>query len=797
MESLRSAGADQDLYKDGRIALFAKGQIKGKWLLTMSYDSAKTKGITRTDGLFQTINPETYYTLYGDASQQQYDAASAKNLYIKIEREQFYAMFGDYDTGMTVTELSRYSRRMTGVKTELQTKNFELNAFASETDQVYARDEIPGDGTSGIYHLSRKDIVPNTDKITIEVRDRFRSEILISSRSLTSFADYSIDYDAGTVIFKEPIYSRDQQFNPIIIVAEYETLSSGGRDYTYGGRAGVKLLDQRLKVGGSYIHEGQGEQSSNLYGLDTLFKLDQNTKLRAEIATSDYDAGAESRSGNAYLAEMSRTTKPFDVKAYFREQAPGFGLGQQPGSEAGTRKFGVEGAYRFHDSFSATGDIYRQYTLLNDAVRDVADGKMNYTNKLYSAYVGFLHANDNLADGSSHESNQLTLGGRVPTLYDRLSLTMDYAQSIGNNDNTDFPTRVVLGAEYKATKNVTLLAAQEFTWGKGATTQDTRLGMRSGLWEGAALTTSVERQFNENNDRVFADVGLKQTWKISDAWKVDAGLERSQTVAASEHYQFNTNVAPASGATEDFTAVSVGATYQTKQMTWDNRMEIRRADSENKWGLMSGIVKEVNGSWAWSGRAQVFQTSASILNGVDTITADLRYGLVYRPPQTEWIVLDRLDFIVNRQSGGGSTSSDSWRLVNSLLANYRPYKELQISLHYGAKYVQETINGSDYSGYTDLVGVEGRYDISKDWDIGLQSSVLHSWNSGQLDYSTGISIGYNLMQNAWISLGYNLTGFNDKDFSQADFTAQGPFVRFRFKFDQDSVRDAAKWLGSH
>ena len=109
MENLQNAGVDDKLYKDNRLALFAKGQIKGKWLLTMAYDSAKTKGVD-TSGLFQTINPETYYTLYGDASQQQYDAASAKNLYIKIEREQFYALFGDYDTGMTVTEFSRYSQ---------------------------------------------------------------------------------------------------------------------------------------------------------------------------------------------------------------------------------------------------------------------------------------------------------------------------------------------------------------------------------------------------------------------------------------------------------------------------------------------------------------------------------------------------------------------------------------------------------------------------------------------------------------------------------------------------------------
>ena len=41
------------------------------------------------------------------------------------------------------------------------------------------------------------------------------------------------------------------------------------------------------------------------------------------------------------------------------------------------------------------------------------------------------------------------------------------------------------------------------------------------------------------------------------------------------------------------------------------------------------------------------------------------------------------------------------------------------------------------------------------------------------------------MQNAWVSLGYNLLGFQDEDFSAADYTAQGPFVRFRIKFDQD------------
>ena len=792
MESLRGAGVDENLYKDGRIALFAKGQVQGKWLLTMAYDTAKTRG-NSADGLFQTINPETFYTLYGDAGQQQYDAASTRKLYLKIEREQFYAMFGDYDTGLAVTELSRYSRRMTGIKTELQTRDFEINAFASEADKAYVRDEIPGDGTSGLYRISRRNIVPNSEKITIEVRDRFRSEILISSSSLARFTDYSIDYETGALIFKEPVHNRDLQLNPVFIVAEYEARTDAGQDYTYGGRAGVKLFEDTLKAGGTYLHEGQGGRAGNLYGVDSSLKLGQTTRLRAEYAASDFSAASTRHSGNAYLAEALHNSKEFDAKAYIREQDTGFGLGQQPGSEAGTRKFGAEGTYRITSQVSTNANVYRQYNLLDGAVRDVAEGRLNYSDKLYGASVGLLHADDRLGDGSSHASTQMTLGGKVLTLYDRLTLTLDHAQSILGNSNSDFPTRTALGAEFKALTNLTLLAVQELTWGTGAITQNTRLGLRATPWKGASMSSSVERQFNENSERVFANVGLKQTWQISEAWKIDAGLDRSQTLARSAQYQFNTNVPPASGSSESFLAATGGATYQVKHLTWDNRLELRLADSEKRWGLMSGLVNEVDSSWAWSGRAQLFQTSAA--SGIDTTKANLRYGLVFRPPQTTWILLNRLDCFLDHQSGSGpATDFTSWRVVNNLNANYRPRKDLQISLQYGAKVVREMIVSRSYSSFTDHIGLEARYDVTKQWDIGMRGSLLHSWHGDQLSYSFGPSAGYNILENIWISLGYNVWGFDDKDFASAAYTAQGPFVRFRMKFDQQTVKDAASWL---
>ena len=68
------------------MAFYAKGQILGKWLLTMAYDSGRNPSQVG-NSLFQTIDPQAWYTLYGDGSQQGYDAASARKIYLKLERE--------------------------------------------------------------------------------------------------------------------------------------------------------------------------------------------------------------------------------------------------------------------------------------------------------------------------------------------------------------------------------------------------------------------------------------------------------------------------------------------------------------------------------------------------------------------------------------------------------------------------------------------------------------------------------------------------------------------------------------
>ena len=782
MESLDDTDIADSYYTAGRIAFFAKGKVKGEWLLTTGYDTGKTK----ENKLQGTIDPDAYYTLYGDGTAQQYDAASARRLYVKLERDQFYALFGDYDTGLTVTELARYSRSFNGFKSELQSRYFSYNIFASETSQAFVRDEIPGDGTSGLYRLSRRDLLINSEKIVIETRDRFHSETIVASIPLSRHVDYDIDYDAGTLFFKEPIASRDDNFNPIMIVVDYEAGDSRDAAVNYGGR-GTFQAGEAIAVGASYIHEGASGATGDLTAIDATVKLGQ-TQLRAEAARSEAETGAGTTvDGKAYLVEVSHHGKDLDGRVYVREQESGFGLRQQRASEAGSRKVGSDGRYRLSDKFTLSGELSRQIMLDSEAERDLGQVEIKYSAQDYSLFAGLRQSTDRTATGEIDRSTQLLLGGSQQ-LTRRLNLRLSHDQSIFNEDDSaDYPTRTLLGADYLLTEKVSIFVEQEFTTSDAQETDMTRAGLKASPWSGAQMQSTIQRQGSEDGSRVFATTGLKQTWQVNAAWSLDAGLDRSQTM---RHLDSSTDDATAaSGGAEDFTALSLGANRKGEKWTLSNRIEYRTSDSEDKFGLYSGAEGEVRPGLALSGRFQLFDSQGSD----DTRSRDgsLRLGVAYRPVQTRWIILDRLDYLFEREE---TTSTDfhNWRLVNNLNANFHPNRQTQISFQYGAKYVQENIADQNYNSFTDLIGLECRQDFAKKWDVGLQGQILHSWQSNQYDYRLAPSVGYLLMKNMWLSGGYNLVGFQDDDFSAADFTAQGPFVKFRFKFDQNSVRDALK-----
>jgi flagellar motor protein MotB len=788
LESLDAAGLESDTYSDGKVSFFAKGSIKGEWLLTLAYDSDKDEAERNT--LFQEIDPDTYFPVYGDKSAQGYDAASREKLYVRLERRQFYALFGDYQTGLNVTELARYERSLTGFKSELRSEHFSLNAFASETEQNFVKDEIRGDGTSGLYRLSYSDLVFNSDKIRIETRDRFRPQIVLSSQPLTRNIDYNIDYDAGTLYFKQPVPSKDASLNPIYIVVDYETRSNGAKEWSWGGRGAVRFMDDRLELGASYINQGRQNGDDTLKGVDATVDFSDNTQLKLEYATSQ-NAGQESR--DAFLAELRHASSDIEGTVYYREQETGFGLGQQSAIGTGTSIYGVEGRYHLTDKFDFVAEAFRQNNLETDADRDVVETGIEYNDTHSGASAGLRSAKDKYTNGANNSSEQLTLGAHKSFLENSLKLRINHDQSLSSNANPDYPTRTILGADYLLNPSTTLFVEQEFTFGDNEDSRGTRIGMINRPWTGATINTSMEQRTSEYGPRLFANAGIKQTWAMTDNWSMDAALDSSTTIDEPGNAPFSTSLPPAIGSTEDFSAVSLGSTYQKDTFSWTSRLEQRHADSEDKWGIYSSMVGEPRKGLGLSARLQWYETEST--SGIDGTHGDLRLGLVQRPFGRRWTFLNRTDLAVDSQSGGAS-EFDNWKFVNNLLANYRR-KSTQISTYYGAKYTRDTIDGASYSGYTDSIGIEMRHDLNKRWDIGARASTLHSWNSNQYDYSYGLSVGFNPATNIWLSAGYNWAGYEDDDFSMAGYSAEGPYLKLRIKFDQQSVRDAADWFNRH
>ncbi len=798
MTALSNSGAADQLFDQNRVAFYAKGTIKGEYLLTMSYDSAKQRG-QNPNNLKQAIDPNQYYTLYADATQPQFDAASASKLYLKIEKSQFYAMFGDYDTGLTVTELSRYSRTLNGVKSEYKGKQFSYNAFATQTSQAFKRDEIRGDGTSGLYHLTSGNIVQNSDKITIETRDRFHNEVIINSQSLQRYLDYDIDPILGTLFFHQPIQTFDSNLNPTYIVAEYESDDNKDAKLSYGGRAAYKPNEQ-TEIGLTHIHEGNVGNIGNLTGVDATYNYDAKTKIRTEYAETSSTLSGVKNSGDAWLVEATRQDEKTNARVYAREQQSGFGLGQQAAGENGTRKMGADGTYKLNLETQLQSEAYQQETLSTGEKRNVADAKVQWQKDALTADAGLRVVQDNnvqtnnSSDPTTQTSKQAIAGVSYALFEKKLVLHADVATSIsGSSESSDFPNSLRLGADYKLNQQTTLFATQEFAEGTNIKANTTRVGMRTNPWQGGEMSAALGNEIQQDSDRLFASMGLTQRWQINEHWQADAGLDRSQTVK-NTGTQLNTNVPLVSGGglngvagdTSDFTAASIGAHYSDKLWSANSRAEYRTSSTDDKVNLLAGIQRNLDGGRSVAAGFTYTDISGTSANTINSTDLDIRVSAAYRPNDSSLIWLDRLDYISNN-TADIINGDNAKKLVNNFNANYMPNRHMQIALQYGSKYVIDDISGSSYKGYTDLLGVELRYDVTAKWDVGIHGSMLHSWNGGQRDYAIGTSVGYNVMENAWVSVGYNIRGFTDNDFSDAEYRVKGFYFNVRVKFDQDTL----------
>ncbi len=830
LEGLGNAG--ETWLTNGRLALYAKGRIRGKWLMTLAYDTAKETTETRFGGV---IDPTAYYTIYADRSERRYDASSVRKLYLKLERPQFYALFGDYQTDMGDAQLTRYDRAFNGLKAQYHGKSVAATAFAADTPFRHRHEEIEGNGLSGPYGLGARDILANSETVIMETRDRFRSDRIVEQRTLTRHIDYDIDYGAGTLRFRDPVLSRSSALDPQFIVVDYEVDGVAQRVLNAGGRATWTNKAKTLRVGASVIHDEDDRARTNVSGVDVRYAPNATTEIRAEFAASR----ASAKSGAtavvdgtpvAWLVEAEHHGSKYDLLAYARQQDSGYGVGQLNAGENGSRKFGFDGRLRITDALSLVGSAWQENYLQTDARRQAGKAFVEYRTRMLDLRAGVQIANDRLADGTEAKSTTLQLGATKRMLGNRLEVDAQTEFALGKTESIDFPARHRLSARFAITPDVALIGSYEIARGDTVSADTVRLGFDVKPWAGARLTATANRQtIAEYGPRSFADYGLAQSLPIGKRWTVDFTLDGSHTLngvdparvlnlaqpVASGGFVGTVGTVGTVGATstvaEDFTAVTTGATYRGDAWSWNGRAEYRAGELTNRYGVITSALRQLGegqalgGTFSWTRAAQMGSTR--------TETTALAVSWARRPDNSRIAWLEKLELrsdivrdAVQGQSspiGGGalliSGDATSRRAINSLSVNWSPQTlagadgsgrylgRSEIAVFWGSRYVYDRVDQDDIAGWSNLLGVDARWDLSQTIDVGVSGSVRESAGGRAVSYSGGPAVGISPFKGGYIQVGYNVVGFHDTDYADARYTRSGPFVTLRFKFDQTTL----------
>ncbi len=785
MRSLADKGGREN-EQQGRIALFAKGKIKGNYLLTLAYDSAKKQGNSNNEKsaeLEGNIDPDGWYTVYADQSSQQDETASSKKLFLKLEKNQFYALFGDNHTGLTVTELSRYERTLTGLHSEYSGDQYSYNFFASHTEKRHQRDEIAGDGTSGLYYLSES-IVQNSESIRIETRDPLNFNKVVATRQLVRHKDYNIDYDSRTLFFKFPIFGRDKHLNHNFIIADYETDQGNKKTLTAGGRAAIKFNQGNAEAGVTFIHEGNNDDSTGrLLGLDMQYKPSDEFEIKAEIAQTQI----KNNNGTAWLAEVKKKTPNSESSVYIRRQASDFGLGHQKISEQGQQKIGVTSRYKLDSKIQIKWELSQQRDLENDAITQRFALQTSQQFEQGRVSIGTRHSS-NKTKTENTKATALLLGGSLSTKNKKASLHGKLEKNfLGDRHSSSDPDRASLGVDIALTDKVYLFAEHEISDEGDSITQSSRVGITRLLWEGAKAKTSLHREVQKQKIKTYAMAGLSQHIKLSDQLLIDLGLDYASTINSQIKQSIATDKINATQKSnrDDYIATSLG--YRWKQDHWGSlgRLELRNGDQEDKVNLQLELNHQIEEGKHFKAKLKTLHTNNS--NGDQLEQTTVSMGIAWQPFDAGSSVLERLDYIDESDTHGG-ISQQTRKLINNIHLN-QTFDRLEIGLHHGIQHILSSDDKAQKENSTLDVGlIEAKYKLNKLWSIATHGGYSHDWDNNNVEKVVGVSVSTSPAKNTQISLGYNFEGFSNHQFDTRAYTSEGVFTQILYKFDQDTLK---------
>jgi Invasin, domain 3 len=829
---------DNNTKLDLRSALFGTGKI-GDWLFTGAYNNTRSlnQDCNGNSRLFQDLQAcDLPYAVFGDSSTTARTAQSQDSVFLRLERNQDYFSWGDYDTqkefATASQQLTETSRKLHGLKVNYNFGNLQTSAFYGDNVQGFQRDTIAPDGTSGFYFLSRRLAVTGSEQLFVELEEFNRPGTVVDRQPLSRGTDYEIDYDRGAILFRRPLLRTDVGENGQVLVrrliATYQYDSQENANI-YGGRVRYHLskeLNQESWVGATYVKENQGVREFQLYGADALFTLSPNAKIIAEYAHSENNSEVVgSVSGSAYRLEANADlSKDVKGRVYLRSAETGFANNAAISFVPGQTRYGAEVTAQvspntnlraqyeqeenrgiapqprltFNDLFNP-GTAALPGSQVDNSLTTLSAGVAQQlgSSKLEVDYVA-RNREDRMQPEATGSSSQLRSRLTVPVA-EKLTFRAQHELNLSSRQDLSYPDRTILGLDWAVYPGIKLQLNQQFFSGgqfgsNSITSIDTVADYKLG--ENTALTGRYSIIGGANGTSNQGAIGLNHRWVLAPGFTTNLNYERvfgdvfANTAAGAQFAQpFAPGQSASSLGIQGGDSYGLGFEYtQNPDFKATARYERRTSAAGSNTVISAGVTGKVSPSLTALLRYNQANTSNQLFNGLGD-TSNLKLGLAYRDPKdNRFNALLRYEFRQNPATipdtlllGTGTGSTDHTVAVEAIYAPDWQWEFYgKYALRSSTAYLAQDFSSSSL---VSLAQLRARYRFGYNTDIVGELRSISQPTAGYSELGGVAELGYYLSPNLRLAAGYSFGRINDRDFSGSR-AAEGAYLGITLKVNE-------------
>ncbi|MEG0390436.1 hypothetical protein [Cetobacterium sp.] len=735
-----------------RATYFGKGSYKD-FKLTLQFDTRDKKNQTLLERL--TDDEYVYYPTYGDESKIKKEVNSKGKLYLKLEQNSSYILWGNYETGFSDTKFMDYNKELYGLKGEYKNDDINVKVFISTPDTMYAHDEFLGTGGS-LYFLNNGNILKDSQKVWIKIVDS-NTYILEKIIYLQEGRDYEIDPFLGRILLTTPLNGGSSVDYYAYLVVDYSYIPKESElvDSSNYGLKTLKNINENLDVGMTTIHESRGKNNYDLIGVETTIKDKNGNYLRGEFSSSkgtsnisnhlSFDGGLtfqqlnvddNSISGNAYrITGAVKLLEEAELKAWYERKEAGYSFASDLEGRF-LETFGAQLEYKYSENL--IGYLKLQH------IDEMRWGEEKEAGNIISSKVEYLLNESTKLYGEikSGITNILALGVEK-RINDRLKINSKTAFG-------DLGNYFELSGDYQLFDNYNLYSGYssdgEIDRNKYTFGQRLRVGERTNLYQ--------ESQFIKENGKNASLEG----------YGIDYDLKKGITIGGSIQYG---NIILPNNTKSRRKSAALYLRSELKKLILKNRFEYREEVGEEEiyqYLTTNSFTYKYNNEYTFAGKINYSFTDDSYQYSY----LESSVGLAYRPIYNDNLnFLSRYSVILDKDT---KLFKDFSAYILEFETVYTYNDTLDISLKNGYRREKNTYLNDLY-----MLGFKANYTVMHSWEVyGQYQWLIDRANEDVLNGAI-FGIYKNLDKNMKLGGGYNFSGFKDS-LNEEDYKTSGWFL---------------------